>query len=61
MSKRPKPQAAAPAVNMKRCNFFMSIPMTEALAALAGRRGMSSAEVVRQAVRTCLKRNGYDV
>lgn len=43
---------------MKRANYFMPLEVIQGLQTLAARKGVTAAEVLRQAARTHLKRNG---
>lgn len=60
-AKTRRPPAAKGDENMKRANYFMPVPMIDGLNALADRKGLKAAELVRRAVQTMLKRNGIDV
>jgi metal-responsive CopG/Arc/MetJ family transcriptional regulator len=46
---------------MRRWNVFMPPAMLDALEAVAGKKGATSAELVRAATRSYLKRHGYAV
>lgn len=57
-SKKTTPSAP---VNMKRWNVFMPPDYLEGLETLAGRKGTTSADLVRAGVRTLLRRAGLKV
>lgn len=46
---------------MKRCNFFMSPAMVNGLAQVAEKKKVPSAEIVRLAVASYLKRHSIEV
>jgi metal-responsive CopG/Arc/MetJ family transcriptional regulator len=60
MATKLKKQPAAEPI-MKRWNVFMPPAMLEALESVATKKGATSAELVRAATRSYLKRHGYYV